>query len=104
MQERETCAAKRVSGHGWSKSALAQKLGISARDHYHWIDSGQLDRILDVEAVCYKCRPVVAAIRRRWTCAFPPAVGKALGASGGLELLAASVAALLPTAEYAHVV
>lgn len=45
--------------HGWSKSALAQKLGISRRTIYHWIDSGQLDRDLDAEAVHYRCRPAV---------------------------------------------
>jgi transposase len=46
--------------HGWSKSALAQKLGISRRTIYHWIDTGQLDRDLDAEAVRYKSRPEVA--------------------------------------------
>ena len=46
--------------HGWSKSALAQKLGISRRAIYHWINTGQLDRDLDGEALCYKSRPVVA--------------------------------------------
>ena len=46
--------------HGWSKSALAQKLGISRRTIYYWIDTGQLDRDLDEEAVRYKSRPEVA--------------------------------------------
>jgi transposase len=45
--------------HGWSKRALAQKLGISRRTIYHWIDTGQLDRDLDAEAVHYKSRPGV---------------------------------------------
>lgn len=46
--------------HGWSKSALAQKLGISRRTINHWIDTGQLDRDMDAEGVRYKSRPVVA--------------------------------------------
>ncbi len=46
--------------HGWSKSALAEKLGISRGTVYHWIGTGQLDRDLDAEAVRYKSRPVVA--------------------------------------------
>jgi transposase len=46
--------------HGWSKSALEQKLGISRRTIYHWIDTGQLDRDLDAQPVRYKSRPVVA--------------------------------------------
>ncbi len=46
--------------HGWSKRALAQKLGISRRTIYHWIDTGQLDRDLDEEAVRYKSRPAIA--------------------------------------------
>ena len=29
--------------HGWSKSALAQKLGISRRTIYHWIDAGDVE-------------------------------------------------------------
>jgi transposase len=45
--------------HGWSKSALAQKLGISRRTIYHWIDTGQLERDLDAEAVRYKSRLAV---------------------------------------------
>ncbi len=44
---------------GWSKSALAAKLGISRRTIYHWIDTGQLDRDIDAEAVRYRARPAV---------------------------------------------
>ena len=36
---------------GWTKSALAEKLGISRRTVYHWIGTGQLDRDMDAEAV-----------------------------------------------------
>lgn len=46
--------------HGWSKSALAQKLGISRRTIYHWIYTGQLDRHMDAQAVRYRSRPAVA--------------------------------------------
>jgi transposase len=44
---------------GWSKSALAVKLGISRRTVYHWIETDQLERDLDEEAVRYKGRPAV---------------------------------------------
>jgi transposase len=44
---------------GWSKTALAQKLGIHRRTIYHWIATGQLDRDLDVERVRYSGRPPV---------------------------------------------
>jgi transcriptional regulator with PAS, ATPase and Fis domain len=36
---------------GWSKSALAEKLGISRRSVYHWIGTGQLECDMDAEAV-----------------------------------------------------
>ena len=42
---------------GWSKSALAEKLGVSRRTIHHWISTGQLDRDLDDEKVVYKKRP-----------------------------------------------
>ncbi len=45
---------------GWSKTALAAKLGISRRTVYHWIETGQLDRHADDVAASYKARPVVA--------------------------------------------
>ena len=40
-----------------TKAALADKLGISSRTIYQWIETGQLDRDLDNEAVRYKKRP-----------------------------------------------
>lgn len=45
---------------GLTKTALAEKLGISRRTVYHWIETGQLDRDLDDEVVRYKKRPPVA--------------------------------------------
>lgn len=45
---------------GWTKSALAEKLCISRRTVYHWIETGQLDRDMDAEAVGYKEREAVA--------------------------------------------
>ena len=45
---------------GWTKSALAQKLGISRRTLYHWIETGQLERDMDAEVARYKERPAVA--------------------------------------------
>ena len=36
---------------GWTKSALAEKLCISRRTVYHWIETGQLGRDMDAEAV-----------------------------------------------------
>ena len=44
---------------GWSKTALAEKLGIGRRTIHRWIVAGQLDRDLDDEAVHYKARPPV---------------------------------------------
>jgi transposase len=45
---------------GWSKTALADKLGISRRTIHQWIRTGQLDRDLDDEAVRYRVRPEVS--------------------------------------------
>ncbi|MGA2765145.1 MAG: IS21 family transposase [Spirochaetia bacterium] len=44
---------------GWSKSALAAKLGIGRRTIHRWIESGDLERDVDDEAVSYKARPAV---------------------------------------------
>lgn len=44
---------------GWSKSALAAKMGIGRRTVHRWIESGQLERDIDDEAVRYKSRPPV---------------------------------------------
>lgn len=38
---------------GVPKAALARQLGVSRRTIYHWLETGQLDRELDNEAVCY---------------------------------------------------
>lgn len=45
---------------GLSKAAVAQRLGISRRTVYYWVESGQLDRELDDEAVRYRPRPPVS--------------------------------------------
>lgn len=44
---------------GFTKTALAEKLGISRRTIYHWIQTGQLERDLDQEAARYKPRAPV---------------------------------------------
>ena len=44
---------------GFSKSAIAEKLGISRRTVHYWIKAGQLERDLDEEAVQYRPRPAV---------------------------------------------
>ena len=44
---------------GLSKAAVAERLGISRRTVYYWVDSGQLDRELDDEPVRYRVRPPV---------------------------------------------
>jgi transposase len=41
------------------KAELARKLGVSRRTVYHWIETAQLDRDLDDEAVRYTPRPPV---------------------------------------------
>jgi len=43
---------------GLSKSAIAERLGISRRTVYHWITTGQLERVLDGD-VHYHPRPPV---------------------------------------------
>lgn len=44
---------------GVPKSVLAERLGVSRRTIYHWIETGQLDRELDGEPVRYRPRPPV---------------------------------------------
>jgi transposase len=44
---------------GGSKAELARKLGVSRRTVYHWIETEQLDRDLDDDAVRYTPRPPV---------------------------------------------
>ncbi len=44
---------------GWSKSALAAKLGVGRRTVHRWIRSGQLERDVDDEVVRYKARPAI---------------------------------------------
>ena len=45
---------------GLSKTAVAERLGISRRSVYYWVEMGQLDRELDDEPVRYRARPPVA--------------------------------------------
>jgi transposase len=42
---------------GLSKTAIAERIGVSRRTVYHWIESGQLERDLDAETVRYPPRP-----------------------------------------------
>lgn len=42
---------------GMSQTLLAQKLGVSRRTIYRWIQSGELDRDIDAESVRYTPRP-----------------------------------------------
>ncbi len=44
---------------GVGKAELARRLGVSRRTVYHWIETEQLDRDLDDEAVRYTPRPPV---------------------------------------------
>lgn len=45
---------------GLSKSEIARTLGVSRRTVHHWMQTGQLERDLDNEAVRYRARPPVA--------------------------------------------
>jgi transposase len=45
---------------GVGKSELSQQFGVSRRTVYHWIETGQLDRDLDDQAVRYTPRPAVS--------------------------------------------
>lgn len=42
---------------GLSKTAIAERIGVSRRTIYHWIETGQLERDLDAETVRYPPRP-----------------------------------------------
>jgi transposase len=44
---------------GLTQTAIAEKLGVSRRTVYHWIDTGQLDRDLEAEPVRYPTRTAV---------------------------------------------
>ena len=44
---------------GVGKTELARRFGVSRRTVYHWIETGQLDRDLDDDAVHYRARPPV---------------------------------------------
>ncbi len=44
---------------GLSKAEIARTLGVSRRTVYHWVETGQLDRELDNDAVRYTPRPPV---------------------------------------------
>jgi len=43
--------------HELSKAALAEKVGVSRRTIYYWLETGQLDRELDDQPVRYSGRP-----------------------------------------------
>lgn len=45
---------------GVGKAELARRFGVSRRTVYHWIETAQLERDLDDEAVSYKARPPVS--------------------------------------------
>ena len=44
---------------GVGKTELARRFGVSRRTVYHWIETGQLERDLDADAVRYRARPPV---------------------------------------------
>ena len=61
MYSRETRVLLRYYlEQGVGKSELARRFGVSRRTVYHWIETAQLDRDLDDEAVSYKSRPAVS--------------------------------------------
>ena len=60
MYSRETRVLLRhYLEQGVGKADLARKLGVSRRTVYHWIETDQLDRDLDDDAVRYTPRPAV---------------------------------------------
>lgn len=60
MYSRETRVLLRhYLEQGVGKAELARKLGVSRRTVYHWIETDQLDRDLDDDAVRYTPRPAV---------------------------------------------
>ena len=60
MYSRETRVLLRhYLEQGVGKAELARRFGVSRRTVYHWIETDQLDRDLDDEAVSYKPRPAV---------------------------------------------
>ena len=60
MYKRETRVLLRhYLEQGVGKAELARRFGVSRRTVYHWIETGQLDRDLDGQAVKYKRRPPV---------------------------------------------
>jgi transposase-like protein len=68
MYSRETRVLLRhYLEQGVGKTELARRLGVSRRTVYHWIETAQLDRDLDDEAVCYKPRPAVGLTRSAQT-------------------------------------
>jgi transposase len=61
MYSRETRVLLRhYLEQGVGKTELAKRFGVSRRTVYHWIETAQLERDLDDEAVSYKPRPPVA--------------------------------------------
>jgi transposase len=61
MYSRETRVLLRhYLEQGVGKTELARRFGVSRRTVYHWIETAQLDRDLDDEAVSYKPRPAVS--------------------------------------------
>jgi transposase len=60
MYSRETRVLLRhYLEQGVGKTELARRFGVSRRTVYHWIETAQLDRDLDDEAVSYTPRPPV---------------------------------------------
>lgn len=61
MYSRETRVLLRhYLEQGVRKTELARRFGVSRRTVYHWIETEQLDRELDDEAVSYRSRPPIA--------------------------------------------